>query len=130
MRRWERGLYPVLNAGVGWLLRSPLHGLVSGRIMLLTIIGRRSGRSFTVPAGYLRCGEGILSFTSGEWSAWWKNLRGGTPVTARVRGRRLAGSARSEAGGEAVVRALDAYLAAFTATARRYGVGPQAPEAC
>jgi hypothetical protein len=26
---------------------------------------------------YLRYGENILSFTSGEWSAWWKNLRGG-----------------------------------------------------
>ena len=73
----ERGLYRLLNVGVGLLLRSPLHGLVSGRIMLLTVTGRRSGRSFTVPVSYLRYGENILSFTSGEWSAWWKNLRGG-----------------------------------------------------
>jgi F420H(2)-dependent quinone reductase len=74
--RWGRGLYRVLNAGMGLLLRSPLHGLVSGRIMLLTITGRRSGRSLTVPVSYLRYGEDVIVFTSGERSAWWKNLRG------------------------------------------------------
>jgi hypothetical protein len=56
----ERGLYRVLNAGVGLLLRSPLHGLVSGRIMLLTVTGRRSGRLFTVPVSYL-CHGGASS---------------------------------------------------------------------
>ena len=111
----------MLNVGVGLLLRSPLHGLVSGRIMLLTVTGRRSRRSFTVPVSYLRYGENILSFTSGEWSAWWKNLRGG--AAARVRGRQITGSARAESGGDAVVRALGAFLAEFPATAGRYGVG-------
>jgi hypothetical protein len=119
----ERGLYRVLNAGVGLLLRSPLHGLVSGRIMLLTVTGRRSGRLFTVPVSYLRYREGFFCFTSGRWSAWWKNLRGGAPVKARVRGRWLPGSARAETGGGAVVEALGEFLTAFPATAGRYGVG-------
>ena len=48
---------------------------------------------------------------------------GGAPVSARVRGRRLAGSARAETGGEAVVRPLEAHLAEFPATARRRRVG-------
>ena len=112
----------MLNVGVGLLLRSPLHGLVSGRIMLLTVTGRRSGRRFTVPVSYLRYGGDILGFTSGGWSAWWKNLRG-APVAARVRGRRISGSAWAETNGEAVVRALDAFLTEFPATAGRYGVG-------
>ena len=112
-----------MNAGVGLLLRSPLHGLVSGRIMLLTVTGRRSGRLFTVPVSYLRYGAGFFCFTSGRWSAWWKNLRGGAPVTARVRGRRISGSAWAETNGDAVVRGLDAFLTEFPATAGRYGVG-------
>jgi deazaflavin-dependent oxidoreductase (nitroreductase family) len=119
----ERGLYRLLNVGVGLLLRSPLHGLASGRIMLLTVTGRRSGRRFTVPVSYLHHEGYILSFTSGEWSAWWKNLRGRAQVTARVRGRWLPGSARAETNGDAVVRALGAFLTEFPTTAGRYGVG-------
>ncbi len=69
MGRWERRLYRVLNVGVGLLLRSPLHGLAGGRIMLLAVTGRRSGRPFTVPVSYLRHEGGFLSFTSGGWSA-------------------------------------------------------------
>jgi hypothetical protein len=41
-------------------------------------------------------------------------------------GRRLTGSAGTETGGEAVVRALDAYLAEFPATAGRHRVGSDA----
>lgn len=59
MGGWERGLYRVLNVWVGLLLRSPLHGLAGGRIMLLTVTGRRSGRSLTVPVSYLRH-EGVM----------------------------------------------------------------------
>ena len=116
----------MLRVGVGLLLRSPLHGLACGRIMLLTVTGCRSGRWFTVPVSYLRYGVNILGFTSGGWSAWWKNLRGGAPVAARVRGRRISGSAWAETNGDAVVRGLDAFLTEFPATAGRYGVGPDA----
>ena len=123
MGRLERGLYRILNRGVGLLLRSPLHGLASGRIMLLTVTGRRSGRRFTVPVSYLPHEGDFLCFTSGEWGSWWNNLRGGTPVAAWVRGRRLAGNARAETGGYTVARALGAFLAEFPATAGRYGVG-------
>ena len=93
MGRLERGLHRLLRVGVGLLLRSPLHGLVSGRIMLLAFTGHRSGRRFTVPVSYLRYGGDILGFTSGGRGAWWKNPRGGAPAKARVRGRRISGSA-------------------------------------
>ena len=122
MGRLERGPYRLLNVGVGLLLSSPLHGLVSGRIMLLTVTGRRSGRRFTVPVSYRRYEGDLISFTSGGWSVWWKNLRGGAPVAARVRGRQISGSAWAETNGDAVVGGLDAFLTEFPATAGRYGV--------
>ena len=123
MGRLERVLYRVLNVGVGLLLRSPLHGLAGGRVMLLTVTGRRSGRPFTVPVSYLRYKGGFLSFTSGGWSAWWKNLGEGAPVAAWVRGRRITGSAWVETGGDAVVEGLGVFLTEFPGTAGRYGVG-------
>jgi hypothetical protein len=33
------------------LLRSPLHGLLSGMLMLLSYTGRKSGRTYTIPIG-------------------------------------------------------------------------------
>jgi hypothetical protein len=41
----------IVNSHVRALLRSPLHPLLSGRLVLLRVTGRRSGRTFEVPVG-------------------------------------------------------------------------------
>ena len=35
------------NLFVASMLRSPLHGLLSGSVMLITVTGRKSGRRYT-----------------------------------------------------------------------------------
>jgi hypothetical protein len=42
----------VVNPLARRLLRSPLHGLASGRLALITYTGRHSGRRYTIPVGY------------------------------------------------------------------------------
>ena len=118
----EKVLYRVANKFMRLLLRSPLHVLASGSVILLTFRGRKSGRVYTVPVSYVRDGRAFVCFTSGEWAAWWKNLRGGAPVTATVRGRRLDARAQVFTEGDEVVAGLDALLRAFPGTAVRYGV--------
>src|SRR5579884_1140426 len=49
-----------VNPVVAALLRSPLHGLLSRQVFLLTVTGRRSGRRFTLPLGYVRDGDALL----------------------------------------------------------------------
>jgi len=71
---------------MGLVLRSPVHWIWSGSIMLITFTGRKSGRRFTTPVRYIRDGETIRCFSSSE-SRWWRNLRGGAEVELRVRGR-------------------------------------------
>ena len=71
-------------------MRSPLHGLLSRRLMLLTFYGRKSGRRYTIPVGYARTDDTLLFGTEYRW---WKNLRGGTPVEVRLRGEDLPGTA-------------------------------------
>jgi len=70
---------------MGLVLRSPIHWIWSGSIMLITFTGRKSGRKFTTPVRYIRDGETIRCFSSSE-SRWWRNLRGGAEVELRVRG--------------------------------------------
>ncbi len=80
----------MLNPLFKFILRSPLHGLLSGHLLLLTFRGRRSGKEYTVPLGYAEVERVLLSGTA---SGWKHNLYGGVPVGVRLRGRDLQGIA-------------------------------------
>jgi hypothetical protein len=90
----ERGMpaQAIFNRFVTWLLSSPLHGLLSRHLMLLTYTGRRSGTQRTVPITYLQNGRVVIAFCEHE-TTWWKNLRGGAPVTVQLRGGAYPGIA-------------------------------------
>lgn len=80
----------VINPLMKTLLRSPLHGLVSGRLLLLTFTGRKTGKQYTTPVGYDQENHTLRLFTE---SPWWKNLQGHVPVTVRLRGTVRTGQA-------------------------------------
>lgn len=87
-------LNQIGNPVISFLLRSPLHGLLSRNMLLITVTGRKSGKSYTTPVGYVRVGDEFVIVSSPDRS-WWKNLRGGAPVSVRVQGRRLIGTGRA-----------------------------------
>lgn len=64
---------------MSWILRSPLHGLLSNGMMLITITGRKTGRKYTTPVGYYEEGGFLWVITSRD-RTWWKNLQGGAAV--------------------------------------------------
>lgn len=68
------------------LLRSPLHGLISGNTLLLHVTGRKSGRVYTFPVSYVRSQGGSFTVLTLEDRTWWKNLRGGAPVKLLLQG--------------------------------------------
>jgi deazaflavin-dependent oxidoreductase (nitroreductase family) len=76
------------------LLRSPLHRMLSGSLLLISYRGRRSGRHFTIPVMYAER-EGTLTILVGHPARkkWWRNLRGGAEVEVRLRGDWLRGQA-------------------------------------
>jgi len=84
------------NLFVIGLLRSPLHHLASGSLLLIIYRGRRSGRRFTIPVMYVGR-EGALTIFVGhaERKRWWRNLRRGAAVEVWLRGRRLRGHAEA-----------------------------------
>ena len=97
MSRFQRLYNPVVR----WLLRSPLHRLLSGSTILLTYTGRRSGRRYATPVGYRRDGATLLAIGAGKHT-WWRNLRGGASVTVRVGGHDYRGTATAFEGAAAV----------------------------
>ena len=78
-------IFRIANRVVRPLLRSPLHRLLSGQLMLLAYRGRRSGEEHTIPIGYFAWDDDtLLSFSSARW---WINLQEGRPVRLLLRGR-------------------------------------------
>lgn len=83
-RPGQARLMGVFNVVPRLILRSPLHGVMSGRLLLLTVTGRKTGRSYTIPVSYVEDGDALLV---GAGAPWVKNLRDGVPVSVWLRGK-------------------------------------------
>jgi len=74
------------------LLKSPIHGVVSKNMMLISYTGRKSGQEFTTPVNYWQVSDrdtGLLLTTSKPDRVWWRNLRGGRPIVLQLCGKRI-----------------------------------------
>ena len=82
----------MFNPVVRWLLDSPVHRVLSTNTLLLSYVGRNSGRAYVTPVNYVQCGDTFL-ITSLRTRKWWRNLRGGADVRLTVRGREVGARA-------------------------------------
>ena len=111
---------PYVNSAMKFILRSPAHGMVSKSVLLITFTGRKSGRTYTTPVSYSQVDGRVTIFTH---AAWWQNLRGGAPVTLRLRGRDFQGLPEPVAGDKAAVAAgLAEHLRQVPSDAKYYQV--------
>lgn len=116
-------LFLIINPAMRLLLRSPLHFLVSGSLLLITYEGRRTGRRYTTPLRYVREGKVIRCFTSGS-TLWWRNLEGGKEVSVRVAGKDGKYLAEIIKDDKQTLRAeLEKYLVQFPQDAAYHDVG-------
>jgi deazaflavin-dependent oxidoreductase (nitroreductase family) len=67
------------NRLIVWLLRSPLHALMSRNTLLITYQGNKSGKTYTTPVNYVRK-DNNLYITSLASRKWWRNLAHGSRV--------------------------------------------------
>src|SRR5690349_3309666 len=106
-----KAMMKIINSLVAPLLRSPLHGLLGGKMMLITLTGRKSGRQITTPVSYIPDGDGVLLFTAGMW---WKNLRDGAPVTLRLKGRDVPAFATADPDPETTAREVERFFQMYS----------------
>lgn len=97
------------NRIIAWLLRSPLHQMMSKNTLLLTYIGRKSHQTITLPVNYINDETGF-SVLSWKKRMWWRNLRGRAAVTLVVAGKTIEARGEVEEGIKAVVAGLQAHL--------------------
>jgi deazaflavin-dependent oxidoreductase (nitroreductase family) len=109
------------NTPMAWILRSPLHGLLSKSTVLVTVTGRKSGKKYTLPVNYVREGE-TLWVTSQRGRTWWRNLIGGAPLEVVFEGKSLAARGEALVDESAVIQGLRQYFQIAPQTARYFGV--------
>jgi deazaflavin-dependent oxidoreductase (nitroreductase family) len=96
--RWQR----VVNRVLRGVLRTPLLCRLAGRrLITLYVVGRTSGRRYSVPVAYTRH-DGVLLV--GTPFAWGRNLRTGEAVEVRLAGRRRTADVVVVSDEEGVVR--------------------------
>lgn len=110
----------IINTLPAALLRSPFHGPLSKRLMLLGFTGRRTGRPITIPVGYFQPDDRTLLLATER--PWQRNLAGGAPVSVRLRGRTLTGRSEVLAEEPALTEALSSMLAQEPGYGRFFGV--------
>ena len=86
-----------------FILRSPLHGMVSKYLTLITFTGRKSGKTYTTPVSYYQQNNQVTIFTHADW---WKNLQNGASVSLRLQGREFQGLAKAIAEDKQTVAAI------------------------
>ena len=109
------------NDFMAWVLRSPFHGMLSNGMMLITITGRKTGKTYTTPVGYYVENDYLWVITSRE-RMWWKNLQGGAQVDMLLKRKPVQGTADVELDEKSVEARMYEYLRHVPQAARPMGV--------
>jgi deazaflavin-dependent oxidoreductase (nitroreductase family) len=101
MKEYNRKLIAELRANGGKVASGPLAGSTP---MILTTVGRKSGRPQTVVIGWRPAGEAMVVIASNNGAPgaphWYLNLTENPQATAEVAGKKMAVRARTTHGEE------------------------------
>ncbi len=110
----------LLNIMMSAALRSPLHFIASKQVLLISVKGRKSGRTITTPVSYSREDNRVTIFSRGSWV---KNLTGGAPVSLCIQGNDYQGFATPVSSDhQAKAEGLFHHLSIVRGDAKYYGV--------
>ncbi len=97
------------NPLMEWLLKSPLHSMLSGYTMIIYFKGQKSGKDYHVPVGYLQVDKTLLTVSSKQ-RTWWRNMRCDAPVKILMKGKMLPAHACAFEDDASVAEGLKAYM--------------------
>jgi deazaflavin-dependent oxidoreductase (nitroreductase family) len=109
------------NDFMSWVLRSPLHGMLSNSMMLLTVKGRKTGKEYTLPVNYYRQNGNLWVLTNRD-RTWWRNLQDGAEVSLLLKRQPVSAFAQPELERQSVERLLSEYLKRIPQAAKPMGI--------
>lgn len=103
-------LFKAINPLMKLVLLSPFHGGMSKRLMVLSFTGRKTGQRYSTPVGYVCQGEWVYVFTHSPWRS---NFTLPAPVSMRIQGKDVLGTARLVHDPERVKQMIQTLAAAY-----------------
>jgi deazaflavin-dependent oxidoreductase (nitroreductase family) len=111
-----------VNAMVKTVLRTPgLQRMLGSTLALISVTGRRTARTYTIPVGYDRQ-DGTVVVLTKRFRTWWRNLQDNPGVELRLAGRTVRARARAGVGNDDDLSALLTFLKDRPRDAKAYGV--------
>lgn len=107
-RRPPTALFKLLNPIIMFFIRNNI-GSVSGSLMIIKHIGRKSGKLYQTPIGYARDGDTIYGFTLSSNTQWYKNIQHNPTVTLSIKGKPITARAERVDDPTEVAYVLDVY---------------------
>lgn len=112
--------FKLLNPAMNAILRSPIHFVVSRRLMAIEYEGVKSKKQFSVPVSYFNLDGAIYCFTDGKW---WNNFKRSKSVVLILKNKRKQANALAiKEDKKLFIDVLSMLIAKFPADARYYGV--------
>ena len=109
------------NDFMSLVLRSPLHGMLSNGMMLITVTGRKTGKKHTTPVEYFREAENLWVMTSRD-RTWWRNLKGGAEVSLLLKRKPVTALAEPDLDEKAVEVRMYEYVKHVPQAAKPLGI--------
>ena len=107
----------VYNSFSSRILRSSFHGIMSGSTLLITVIGRKTGKKISTPVNYVSAGNEII-ITSDQQKNWWHNLRENKSVTILLKNQEFNTEARLVESGDELLLYLEKYFTGLPSAAK------------
>ncbi|MDP2776357.1 MAG: nitroreductase/quinone reductase family protein [Anaerolineales bacterium] len=109
------------NDFMSWVLRSPFHSMLSNGMMIITVTGCKTGKTYTTPVGYYQ-EDGYLWILTSRDRTWWRNLLGGAQVKLLLKRKPVNGFAKTELDGKAVESRMFEYIRYVPQAAKPLGI--------
>ncbi|MCU0513834.1 MAG: nitroreductase family deazaflavin-dependent oxidoreductase [Anaerolineae bacterium] len=114
-----------------FLLRRNWMGAMGDHVLVLTVTGRKTGRTYSTPVGYLREGPNFIALNPEGKSNWYRNIQANPAVRLNVRGQEMAARAVLITDAAEIDTLFQRYHREITPDVfpRLFGVAHDAPEA-
>ena len=79
-----------------FILRSPLHFLVSHSVLVLYVTGAKTGKKYFIPVSFFEHSKGLLTCVTDKPNIWWRNLTSIDEIKILFKGKEIQSRINTE----------------------------------